>query len=123
MTKGRVGSESNIDRVAILGRQKTTTVTIANGQAISSVVESAGYRFFGLAMPGAFTSASISFSVSADGTNFNPLYDSANALVSVTVAINRNYALPTTLAGWPYFKIVAVGNEGGARSLVVTAQA
>jgi hypothetical protein len=101
---------------------KKQTLTIANGATSSDAFVAEGHVAFGLKMPGTFTGASISFTVSDDGTTYQALYDQFNNQVTVTVAASRNYDLPAELAAWPYFKIVSASAEGGARSLVVTAK-
>lgn len=97
------------------------SVAIASGQTVSAAVNLKGYRVEGLELPAAFTGTSISFQVSSDGATFQPHYDTANALVSMTVAQGRSYSLPASLAAWPYFKIVSGTAEGAARTLVVVA--
>lgn len=96
------------------------TLAIANGATTSDAYAGGNMASYGLQMPAAFTGATISFQVSADkGTTFQALYDSANTLVSVTVAASRSYALPVTLAAWTHWKIVSASSEGAARALVV----
>ena len=94
-------------------------VTIANGTTTSEAINSAGYALFGLVMPSAFTGASVTFTTSHDGTTYQALYDTTNTQVSLTVAASRNYDLPTSLASWPYFKIVSASSEGAARTLYI----
>jgi hypothetical protein len=94
-------------------------VAIANGTTTSDAIRTAGFAIFGLVMPTAFTGASISFTVSHDGTTYQALYDTTNTLVSLTVSASRSYDLPTALAAWSYFKIVSASSEGAARTLYV----
>lgn len=101
----------------------TATIAIANGETVSSAFDASQFASFGLVMPSAFTGATISFQVSADGVTYQALYDSTNTLVSVTVAASRSYDLPSTLAAWQSFKVVSASAEGAARSLVVVEKA
>ena len=95
-------------------------LTIANGATTSDACVSAAYAAFGLQLPAAFTGASISFTVSADGgTTYQALYDRTNTVVSVTVVQGRSYDLPDELAAWDHFKIVSASSEGAARTLWV----
>jgi len=99
-----------------------STALIASGEAISQALAIQAYHDFGVQMPAAFTGASISFQVSADGTTFQALYDRTNTIVSVTVAVNRSYDLPGELADWAFVKIVSASNEGAARELIFIAK-
>lgn len=55
------------------------------------------------------------------GGGFRPLYNPSNALVSMTVAQNRCYAVdPTFLQGVPFLKIKSGTTETSARTLVCT---
>lgn len=104
------------------------TTTIANGATDSSTITLGSgttndniKTLQGFVMPAAFTGASVSFKVSLDGTNFYPLYDSTNSLVSITVAASRAYTLPAdTFNGWPYMKIVSGASEAAQRTITVS---
>lgn len=103
-----------------MAQTNAKTLTIANGQTASDAFSAANYAAFGLQMPGAFTGTSITFTVSADGSTFQALYDATGATqVSVSVAASRCYDLPAELATWAAFKIVSGSSEAAARSLVV----
>ena len=98
----------------------TKTATISNGGTTSTAVYCADAAIFGVVIPSAFTGTSIGFTVSADGTTFQTLYDNTGTIVALTVAASRSLDLPTALAGWHSFKIVSNGAEGAARTIVVT---
>lgn len=99
-----------------------TTITIPNGTATSGTVNGSPGAAFGLVLPAALTSTTLTFQVSADGTNFQPLYDSSNAAISQTVAQGRSYQLSAALTAWPYWRVVGGSNEAADRSLIVVAQ-
>lgn len=103
----------------IVRNQYWASTTIPSGEATSGAIPTGGRVILGLVMPAAFTGASITFTVSHDGTTYQALYDESNTQVSVTVAASRSYQLPDALAAWPYFKIVSASNEGAARTLYV----
>lgn len=87
------------------------TVTIASGASLSNAIAING-EAVGIIMPGAWTTAALSFAVSdsEDGT-YVPLYDSANAEVTVAsagVVASRAISLDgmaAKLAPWAYMKI------------------
>lgn len=96
------------------------TATIASGQTVSGAVALPSATMSGLILPAAFTGTSISFQVSVDGSAYVALYDSSNALETVTVTQARAYSLnPTVFAGWPYAKLVSNAAEGGSRAITV----
>jgi hypothetical protein len=96
------------------------TLTIANGQTTSDLCNAATASAFGLVLPAAFTGTSITYTVSADGSTFQALYDNTGAnQVTTAVTQGRSYDLPAELTAWPYFKLVSGSAEGAARSLVV----
>ena len=103
---------------------RTQTLTILSGATSSDAFAANNTVAFGLQMPAAFTGTSITFTVSADGTTFQALYDSTGTTaVSMTVAASRSYDLPTALTTWKQFKIVSGSAEGADRSLVVIGKA
>jgi hypothetical protein len=107
---------------------KEITAVIANGAAVSGVIDATWAAGAGLIAPSALTATTVlAFKVcgSQDGT-FVALYDRNNALVEVAVTVNaaKAYALPDELFAWPYFKLwtEASGadvNQAAERSFVV----
>lgn len=94
------------------------TTIIASGQTTSAVVDQTGGLVSGIALPAAFTGASVSFTVcGTEGGTYQALYDETNTLVSLTVAVSRSYILPAAIAAWPYFKIVSASAEGADRTI------
>lgn len=117
----------------------TSTVTIANGENTSGAAQvGAGtqtrYRsLVGLVTPSAWTAAAISFLVSADGTNYFPLYNSAGTEVtipsaSIATGAGRAFSLnPQDFAGWRYVKVVSgvngtTVNQGAARVVTLVSR-
>jgi hypothetical protein len=98
------------------------TALIPINEATSQALAIQAYHAFGLQMPAAFTGASISFQVSADGTTFQALYDRLNDIVTVPVAVARSYDLPGEIGDWAFVKIVSASNEAAARELVFIAK-
>lgn len=94
--------------MAIQENTLTQVVTIANGQTKSAAIALAGVSILGIVTPAAIDGTTLTFEVSADGTTYVPLYDSTNALVSLTIAASRGYYLaPAIFAAWRYAKLVA----------------
>jgi len=101
-------------------RPVAQTVQIANGESLSSAVAlgAEGERqLCALQMPAAWTAASITFAVSADGTTYVPLYfgtgeytveAAGGAAASCGVSLE-----PRAFAGWPYVKVRS-GTSGTA---------
>lgn len=94
------------------------TVTIANNAAASSAIPYGGYRSGIFIMPAAFTGASVSFKVSADGSTWNALYNASNTLISITIGTDRAYPFPAEALGAKYVQLLSASNEGAARSIV-----
>lgn len=99
-----------------------TKLTIANGGTTSGAVDARNHAMFSLAMPAAFTGATISFLVSPDNVTYQALYDDTNTQVTVTVAAARTYDLPAALASAHWFKVVSAASEAADRTLYVTAK-
>lgn len=99
---------------------RTQTLTILSGQTSSDAFAANNTVAFGLVTPAAITSTTVTFTVSADGTTFQALYDSTGATqISMAVAASRAYDLPAALTGFKAFKIVGGSAEGADRSLAV----
>jgi hypothetical protein len=112
----------------------TSTVTIANGESLSTALSLApGTRqLAAIQMPAAWTDASLTFAVSADGTTYSPLYFAGSeytveaaggAVASGGIALE-----PRVFAAWPYVKIrsgtaASAVNQGAARTLTVLTRA
>lgn len=106
---------------------ETTTVTIANGESLSGAVDLKGRKLVGIVMPAAWTSASLTFQASPDGTNYFNLYDGATER-ALTVA--ASYYSMQNIGDWVgvrYLKIRSgtsgsAVNQGGARVLTLVVQ-
>lgn len=99
---------------------ETRTATIASGATDSDGVLLGIGALCGIVTPAAFTGVTLALHVSADGTTFAALYDTAGAAVSVTVAPSRHvYIDPVLTAGWPYVRVVSGTAEAAARSVTL----
>jgi len=88
------------------------TVVIASGEALSGVVGLRGaysplgrYQLVGLQFPSSWTTADVTFSVSADGSTFVPLYWNGNEYTVGAAASTAVSIEPSALAGWPFVKV------------------
>jgi len=85
------------------------TVTIADGASTSDAVRLDEYALFGLVMPAAWTSASISFDVSTDGSTYQHLYDEDGSEMVVSVEAGKSYGFSAGFASrflpWAYVKV------------------
>ncbi|MDB2415442.1 hypothetical protein N9W34_06695 [Rickettsiales bacterium] len=105
------------------------SATIASSESLSDVIDLSGTTLSGYVMPASWTAADITFSVSADGTNFNDLYDQFGNEVNHTVDASRFIALlPSDFAGIRYLKIRSGTsgtpvNQGAERVITLVARA
>lgn len=97
-------------------------VTVANGATVSSAVIAEHYAIYGLIMPAAFDGTALTFDVSYDKTNWQPLYDATNTAISRTVAAARSYPLPDELAAFPYFRLVCGTTQTADRVFRIAAK-
>jgi hypothetical protein len=88
---------------------RNVTTVVANGGAVSAVIDATWASAQGIKTPAALEATTkIGFQVSESaGGTFLPLYDELNALIEVTVTLNagRGYAVPEKVKAWPYFKL------------------
>ena len=103
------------------------TLTIANGTALTEAFWFGDASGADIAMPAAWTAASIGFKVCAtsDGT-YLPKYDDTNTLVQITPAeVDKAYNFPTELFASHYVKLWSQDgsagdeNQGAARTIVL----
>lgn len=102
------------------------TVTIANGASLSGALNIASRNFFGIIMPSSWTSASLTFQGSFDGTTYYNLYDEGGNEVTFTVAASRYVIIstPAKFLGLKKLKIRSgtsgsAVNQGGDRTIGV----
>ena len=67
----------------------TTTTTIANGASLSGIVDLGSNDLIGIIFPSAWTTASITFQFSIDGTNFYDAYSATAELSATAASANR----------------------------------
>lgn len=89
--------------------------TILSGSSLSDTLDLGEeynpgiYQILAIQMPDAWTTARLSFSVSADGENFVPLYWNGEAYeidAGGGSAASRGVSVePSAFVGWPYVKI------------------
>jgi hypothetical protein len=107
------------------------SVTIANGASLSDLLDLQGSALAGVQFPAAWTAAGVAFEVSADGTTFQPLYNSAGEVAYSTSAAAASRSLSVNgedFLGWRYVKVRSGTsgspvNQGAARVLVLTGRA
>ncbi len=98
------------------------TAGIALNATESDPVEVQGASRGGFVMPAAMTGTAMTFKVSHDGTTYKALYNSSNTLISITVAVDRAYPLPSEIFGFAYFKFVSGSTELAAREIALNAK-
>lgn len=112
------------------GSPRVLTATIANGASLSDAILVDG-RLAGVIIPGAWTAAAITFSVSPDGATYYDLWSSAEGTAAEATIASGNIPtaatrfLSLTFANWVGIKFVKIRsgtsgspvNQGAARSL------
>jgi hypothetical protein len=83
-----------------------TPVTIANAQALSSIIVCKGLKLAGILMPAAWDAAAITLQASMDGSTFLDVNDKAGAEVSITTAAGKCITLdPAPLQAFCFLRI------------------
>lgn len=98
---------------------------IASGQTVSGAVDLGivhySSRLIGLVFPASFTGSSVTFQVSADDVTYQPLHNSTDAALTVTVTSGNTYAFKqdevALLGSWRFMKIVSASPEGAQRTI------
>jgi hypothetical protein len=67
----------------------TTTATIASGASLSGIIDLGTNDLIGIIFPATWTTASITFQFSIDGTNFYDAYSSTAELSSTAASASR----------------------------------
>lgn len=100
----------------------TIDVTIASSETTSGVADFGDLTLSGITLP-AMTGTSVTFQVSADGTNFYTLHDSTKTALSVTCdgTARAFYLEPTKFAGYRWIKVVSGSAEGAERTIKLIA--
>jgi hypothetical protein len=90
-----------------LAERKTGTVTIAASASLSGALDLGARTPVGIILPSGWTTASLTFQGSVDGSTFFDLYNAAGVEVTVTNGqASRWYALdPSDFYGVRYLKI------------------
>jgi hypothetical protein len=88
-----------------LAEANVLTVTIANGQSLSTAAHIGLGTLVGIQLP-TITSAALTFQGSHDGVTYVEVVDSSAAAVSYTASTGAIYIkAPADLAGVPYIKV------------------
>lgn len=95
--------------------------TIANGAGTSAAIPTQGLSLVGVQLPAAFTGTTLTFTISLDGTIYQPVYTTiTGTALSYTVAQGHYVAIdPAPFYGAKFIKLVSGSNEGGARAFSV----
>jgi hypothetical protein len=95
------------------------SVTIANGQTVSSVAQMNAARAVGIIVPASMTGTSLTFSVSVDGITYNTLKDAAGSdyTITITSSASAHEITANKLVAWPYVKLVSGSAESGDKVL------
>lgn len=100
-------------------------VRIASGESLSTALDIDGALAIAIHMPAAWTTASLTFQASFDGTTYNNVYDDAGNEVTVTAAASRAITiLSNYLTPFRFIKIRSgtsgsAVNQAAARAIIV----
>jgi hypothetical protein len=101
-----------LSKLGILGKvlraETFLTASVAVGANLSNAIDVAGYSVVTIYVPSTFDGTQINFQVSYDGTNFSPLRDATNTLVTMTVTPGAAHAPWAELQGHRAIKINTV---------------
>ena len=97
------------------------TGTIAQSGSESTIFDLSGPAASKLIVPAGMTGTSLTFQVSADGSNFFILADTTDTDISITITTAAKvYALdPQTFYGARFIKIVSGSTEAAERTLTI----
>lgn len=98
------------------------SLTVANGAAVSGTVDGRFWESYILESPAAMTNTVLNFEVSTDQVTWTPLYDAANTLVAVTIAVNRAHLMPPSVGSAVYWRMKFPGNEAALRTFKLHAK-
>jgi hypothetical protein len=105
----------------------TANLTVSASAAVTSALDKRGFSVVGLVIP-TIDSASVSATVSVDGTTYHALKSEAGAAVSFMTASTGSCALSggsawAYLEPWPYVKFtLGAGQTGGSRAISAVMQ-
>lgn len=80
---------------------------IVSGSSLSTVVDTGGAKTMGVSVPSGWATADLTFQASADGKNFQELYDDAGEAVTAKVAAGKNTSfdtIGTKIMPWRFLK-------------------
>ena len=105
------------------GKITVNTATIAAGASLSGSVEIGDAKYVGVIMPAAWTSASMTFQVSADNSTWVNLTD-ASGEVAITVAASGGYKVAADIQPFQYIKVrsgtaASAVNQEASRTITI----
>lgn len=101
-----------------VGQLVQTTVSIASGQSVGSLISTSGAALVGCQMPSAFTGTSISFSTATSSTGTFQELDNSSGKLSYIVGQGKYIAInPQDFYGIQYLKIISGSTEASARAI------
>ncbi|MBN9433981.1 MAG: hypothetical protein J0I45_16235 [Bosea sp.] len=103
---------------AINGEVLTFPVTIASGESLSDAADFGSGKLVGIIIPGSWTTASLTFSASADGTTFKDLYDDAVERAIPSGSVLADHFIALDYRNWLMVKALKV--RSGAAGVPVT---
>ena len=100
-------------RETIVNITEVLPATIANGSALSGVLNLGGLRLFDIVVPSPWTTANLTFQYSPDnGATWANMYDIAGNELTALAAAGRGIALDPTLFAGIQFMQIRSGTSG-----------
>lgn len=103
----------------------SVSFTIAEGGSLSTGVDLKGATIVGIVMPAAWTTGNLTMQASADGEDYNDVYDRYGTETNIPVAANRHVNLsPAELTSMRYVKLRSGTsgtpvNQAAARTIIL----
>lgn len=103
----------------INGTFDTTTITLSTGATgLTSAIDVTGYTMFALQMSTGWDAASIGFYSSlTQGGTYQPVYDDAGSLVSVTVAASECVACDSVCLKLAPLRFIKLWSQSGSTTV------
>ena len=106
--------------MAQVRQPESITVRIGGGASLSDTANLAGCTPAAIITPSAWTSASIAFQSTIDGTNFFKVYDQFGTRVSLTVSTSQ-WVVFQPADTWSFFSVKLESIDGSGTAVTQTA--
>ena len=127
LTQAQPSNAAPSEAISINPVYQTANTTIISGASLGAAVDLLGGRLVAVAMPPAWTAASLTLQASVDGLNYYNVYDDGGTEVLIVGAANRHIVFDAlnNVEGVRWVKVrsgtaAAAVNQGGTRTITLT---